>query len=91
MIDKLIMVTNIVSILLFLAVIAILSNKESFKMFKTPSKFKTNLLYKVPLVVFIIGIILNTIGKSSSINWIITIAVLAIPVSAYITDKSMKK
>lgn len=91
MIDKLIMVTNIASILLFLSVIAILSNKESFKMFKLPSKFKTTLLYKIPLVIFIFGIILNTIGNSSSTNWIITIAVLAIPISAYITDKSIKK
>lgn len=79
--------SNIFSIMTFLLVVAILSNKESYKMLKSSGKFKTNLFYKIPMILFVINLILNILEKSLFNNWSISLILLLIPILGYLTKK----
>ena len=85
--EKVMMVANVISILLILLIISILSNKQSFKLFKSEENLKRNLLYRLPIIMFIINVILNIATTSLFNNWLINLMLILIPFISYILNK----
>lgn len=85
--EKVMMVANVISILLILLIISILSNKQSFKLFKSEENLKRNLLYRLPIIMFIINVILNITTTSLFNNWLINLMLILIPFISYILNK----
>ena len=89
--EKVIMVSNIISILLILLILAIVSNKQGLKLFKSDKNLKKNLLYRLPIIMFALNILLNIITGSLFSSWIVNSMLILIPFIAYLFKNQLNK
>ena len=89
--EKVIMISNIISILLILLILAIVSNKQGLKLFKSDKNLKKNLLYRLPIIMFALNILLNIITGSLFSSWIVNSMFILIPFIAYLFKNKLNK
>lgn len=89
--EKVIMISNIISILLILLILAIVSNKQGLKLFKSDKNLKKNLLYRLPIIMFALNILLNIITGSLFSFWIVNSMLILIPFIAYLFKNQLNK
>lgn len=89
--EKVIMISNIISILLILLILAIVSNKQGLKLFKSDKNLKKNLLYRLPIIMFALNILLNIITGSLFSSWIVNSMLILIPFIAYLFKNQLNK
>lgn len=89
--EKVIMISNIISILLILLILAIVSNKQGLKLFKSDKNLKKILLYRLPIIMFALNILLNIITGSLFSSWIVNSMLILIPFIAYLFKNQLNK
>lgn len=89
--EKVIMISNIISILLILLILAIVSNKQGLKLFKSDKNLKKILLYRLPIIMFALNILLNIITSSLFSSWIVNSMLILIPFIAYLFKNQLNK